>query len=237
MANKEGKKLHEQLDKVPEEESLAIVQTGLADLQDAIALQKWLGVHIIPRVVAIAASTSRTFCARHMGSKEALDDIHESTSLDAFVALCKEHFFKQMNENMLMVLPNVETTESLLKHPYRVAKAFGQELRSSRQPRAPPPWFGTRTRKTAQLLLSNVGWIIADSCWQHVRFALRAQVLTWNPGAAFYEKELLHRLPFEFGVEESELHKLVPKIQLPEIVLMMSKVLSDEALSSGGGMI
>jgi len=30
--------------------------------------------------------------------------------------------------------------------------------------------------------------------------------------------------PFEFGVEESELHKLVPKIQLPEILLIMSKV-------------
>jgi len=40
-------------------------------------------------------------------------------------------------------------------------------------------YIGTRTRKTAQLLLSNVGWRLVDTCWQHVRFALRAQVFVF----------------------------------------------------------
>jgi len=237
---KETQILMKGADEVPEDERYSLLQTGMDDLQDAIALQKWLGVHILPRVVAIAATTTRTFCASHLGCEAALEDLYKSTSMQGFLALCKEHFFKEMNENMLMVLPSVELTAILLTHPYKAQSAVGKALRSGRQPRAPPPWFGPRTRKTARLLLSNIAWKIAESSWNQARFALRGQVLTWKPGTTLDEDLKINPLvgewgDFEFGVEESQLHTLVKKIELSEIIVTMSKVLPDKLLSEEGG--
>jgi hypothetical protein len=40
---------------------------------------------------------------------------------------------------------------------------------------------------------------------------------------------------FDFGIEEDSLHKLVPKIELAQIVVTMSKVLPDHVLQTIGG--
>ena len=102
------------------EESNVHDGTGFENLQDAIALQKWLGVHIFPRVVAISTLTAREFCASHLGTEVAMEDIYKVGSLDGFLALCKEHFFKDMTEMIGLVLPNVDQSERLLTHPYKL---------------------------------------------------------------------------------------------------------------------
>ncbi len=67
-------------------------------------------------------------------------------------------------------------------------------MRASRQPRALPPWFGARTRKTAQLLLSRVVWTVTEFLWEKVSmFALSSisvsrvcnsrSVFAWSPVA------------------------------------------------------
>ena len=124
------------------EDIAAIHSSGMAELQDAIALQKWLGVHIFPRVVTIGAATANDFCAHHLGTEGALEDVYSCKSLDSFIAMCKERFHTQMMENMLLVLPNVSQTETLLAwaSPGQESAVL-QFLRSSRQPRPPPPWF------------------------------------------------------------------------------------------------
>jgi len=75
-APKEERKVKEKamrIDHFDTVDQRAISETCMEDLQDAIALQKWLGVHILPRVIAIAAFTSKRFCASHLGSDEALE--------------------------------------------------------------------------------------------------------------------------------------------------------------------
>ena len=153
------------------------------------------------RVIVIENSVDRRFGT----NKGLLQDIYKCTSLEGFLALCKEHFFrevcathtctqthtnhnflpipdfalpapefllantgsqditskrtddahpkiKQMNENMLLVLPNPDQTSHLLERPYKLDKL--KSLRTARQPRPPPPWFQPRTRKTAQVCIS-----------------------------------------------------------------------------------
>ena len=82
-ASKEERRARSQAEAMAEAAKISTVdqrtvaETCLEDVQDALALQKWLGVHILPRIIAIAASTSRTFCAFHLGSTEALE-VHMS---------------------------------------------------------------------------------------------------------------------------------------------------------------
>ena len=77
----------------------------------------------------------------------------------------------QMSESILLVLPSPEQTEVLLTHPY-TAKEL-ENLRLSRQPRPPPPWFHPRTRKTARLLLTKVAWKVTAHSWQKVLLAIK----------------------------------------------------------------
>jgi hypothetical protein len=44
----------------------------LEDMEEAIALQKWLRVHVVPRVVALGVMAANRFCSRHLASETAL---------------------------------------------------------------------------------------------------------------------------------------------------------------------
>jgi hypothetical protein len=83
-----------------------------------------------------------------------MNDILRAESLETFVTLCKEAFLKNMMENMLLVLPDVENTEILCKtHHMTTMKTI--DVRASRHPPPPPPWVSTCSRRTAQLLVSK----------------------------------------------------------------------------------
>ena len=158
-----------------------------------------------------------------------------------------------------------------------------------RQPAAPPPWLQRMdSRKASQLLLMDVVWQVATTCWNQVsqyistitaaataactkstntddhftqptlavqaRFAIRGQVLTWQPGACLgpienpkpkkntskntdgsgkcggnepanrYEEDYLRMRPFDFGLDEGEIYKSIPTIQITDILITLFKV-------------
>ena len=84
----------------------------------AMALEKWLGLHVIPRLVGLAVETATVFCSDHMGSEAALEDLNVAHTLEAMMTLTKERFFGRMRRAMLMVVPNVEEAKCLLSPPH-----------------------------------------------------------------------------------------------------------------------
>lgn len=108
-------------DKTAQEEVNVVLQSwreateqGLAQVQDAVALEKWLGVHILPRVVALAADASQDFCASHLASDDALADLGTANCIQTFLALTKEHFLRRMLTRLLLVVPNAQDSQHLL---------------------------------------------------------------------------------------------------------------------------
>jgi len=94
-------------------------------------LDKWLGVHIAPRLVAIGVHTATRFCCTHLASDEALEHLNKARSLDSFLAAAKEVFFQQMISHMCFVVPDADTSKAVLTPPY-VAPEL-QDVRKSRQ--------------------------------------------------------------------------------------------------------
>ena len=241
-AKRQIKKVHDNVEEImndddpdndfDETQLEAIKSTDYEDWKDAIALQKWISVHIYPRVVAMGVEVAGRFCANHLGTEEAHEDLFRAETVDNFLLLCKEHFFKVMMENMLLVLPAIKVTSDLCEEPNR---PLIPEMRETRQPRPPPPWFRPRTRKTAQLLLSKHAWHVAEECWKKVTPALKGQLLTWEPGSSLDEHERLLPQRYEFGMTEAEVHQSLPRTELPEIVALMSKVLPDDMLYAAQG--
>ena len=84
----------------------------------AMTLHKWLGIHVIPRIVCLAVETATVFCPDHMGSEAALEDLNAAHTLEAMLTLTKERFFGRMRRAMLMVVPNVEEAKCLLSPPH-----------------------------------------------------------------------------------------------------------------------